>query len=557
MRRNGYVPRSAVRLREVLVKLLRSVRSSQRMGLVAMTMVTVLAAGTFVVIADSPLDPVRTLPLPCEEIPNNANEPPRSAHDIVHVANRCGFVGTDIEFQSRRDAQQKVRDYAFVGTMGYGLQIWDITDPTNPTEAGGYGTQGYQNDVQVRGDLAVLTFDGVSGQPVTTSLCLATNYPTANGQGIDLYRLNFDPASATFDVELLTCVANPPGGAHNSTINPKGSWIAISNSSSDWAIDVVDIRGVLSGKDPVHRYRLIDSSRFDTSRCPSSATFECIVVKRPNGKPSNGLFRPHDAHFSRWGNVMFVAALNSTFIMNVSDILGGTVPTTYSIIPNLSEPGGLSNPRNIELSHQADVTSDGHALVISDERGGGITNTGCNEDENGIIGGLHFWALKEIPGIPQSIGATLASPRKIGVYFYPNPLLAQDVLQPVIEQLPRTERGCTAHVFRLGENGSSSPGAAKRGLGGVSSIDHHQLVEGWYGAGTWHIDFRTPPTNEDGTPEDERTTWGNTLGWNVQPGAETWSAKEYKGYIYTGDMLRGMDVFTFADCEGPPGCVIE
>ena len=40
------------------------------------------------------------------------------------------------------------------------------------------------------------------------------------------------------------------------------------------------------------------------------------------------------------------------------------------------------------------------------------------------------------------------------------------------------------------------------------------------------------------------------------PGADTWSAKEYKGYIYTGDMTRGMDVFSFTTCEGV-GCVLR
>ena len=55
--------------------------------------------------------------------------------------------------------------------------------------------------------------------------------------------------------------------------------------------------------------------------------------------------------------------------------------------------------------------------------------------------------------------------------------------------------------------------------------------------------------------EDSRTTWGNTLGWNVMPGAETWSAKEYKGYVYAGDLARGFDVYRFgAGCDGI-GCI--
>ena len=40
------------------------------------------------------------------------------------------------------------------------------------------------------------------------------------------------------------------------------------------------------------------------------------------------------------------------------------------------------------------------------------------------------------------------------------------------------------------------------------------------------------------------------------PGAETWSAKEYKGYVYTGDMTRGFDVFSLTTCEGV-GCVVR
>ena len=40
------------------------------------------------------------------------------------------------------------------------------------------------------------------------------------------------------------------------------------------------------------------------------------------------------------------------------------------------------------------------------------------------------------------------------------------------------------------------------------------------------------------------------------PGAETWSAKEYKGYVYTGDMARGFDVFSLTSCDGA-GCLVR
>jgi hypothetical protein len=83
-----------------------------------------------------------------------------------------------------------------------------------------------------------------------------------------------------------------------------------------------------------------------------------------------------------------------------------------------------------------------------------------------------------------------------------------------------------------------------------------QFVTGHYGAGTWRVDFSGPSSSTDGVPEDPRSTWGNALGWNVMPGAETWSAKEYKGFVYTGDMARGFDVFSLTSCEGV-ACVLR
>jgi hypothetical protein len=113
-------------------------------------------------------DPALTMALPCETISTQGGAS-RAAKDIVHVANVCGFVGTDIELQSRKDAAGKVHDYAFLGTMGAGPRIFDVTDPAHPTAAGGYIDSGWENDIQVRGNLVVATFDGVNGEDSSAS----------------------------------------------------------------------------------------------------------------------------------------------------------------------------------------------------------------------------------------------------------------------------------------------------------------------------------------------------------------------------------------------------
>ena len=449
-------------------------------------------------------DPAHNTPLPCEAVATPGLVP-RSAHNITHLANVCGFVGTDIEFQSRTDANGKVHDYAFLGTMGAGLRIFDITDPAHPFLAGSYTDPGWQNDVQVRGDTAVISFDPVVVGP-HVSECLRAKQPDAVREGgSDVVRLHFDPATASFTTSLVDCyvVETANNGAHNSTLHPSGEWLAIDTTRT--GVEVVDLRST-----PLTMVRKI----------PGSVTGAA-----------------HDTSFSADGDTMYAASPGTgTWIVDVSDIFERDA-TTIAFIPQTTEAGGTSNPRNLTTSHQADVSSDGRVLVFTDERGGGLSNTACNTDPDGVIGGMHFWNV-----------SSPTDPSRMGSWFYPNPGLALDPLEPVLESLGRTERACTVHVFRNGGNGSVGPGEIQAGFDGVSSLPVDQLVTAHYGAGVWWVDFGSASSSTDGIAEHDMSDWGNTRGWNVMPGAETWSAKEYKGHIFAGDMGRGFDVYAFSDC---------
>lgn len=556
-----------------------------RRGAAAMAIMLTLVNAS-VAVADDELDPVRNVPIACDNIPA-VGTPSKTELNLVHIGNKCGLVGTDIEFQSRRDSTGDVHDYAFVGSMGRGMRIFDITDPTNILDAGGYLVQGWQNEVQVRGDVAIVTFDGLAGEASTTSTCLQSK-PGSNGQGVEVIDLDYDPVSATFATSLIDCLPNPPGGAHNATFHPSGRWLAISNSSSDWAVDVMDLTRLGTAQAP-HVLRLIDESRATLAgRCPTVASFTCIVMQRPpapnlgsdqanppcrpepcpptsafGARSAFGLFRPHDLHFSRDGKTMYVAALNSTFIVNVTRVnrfVAGTLSSvttlpTISILDNRQgeDPTDTNDPNNIALSHQADVSADGRILVIADEQGGGLSETRCNEDpETGVVGALHFWALRPIgrPAIDAQ-NPTPQNPVRLGIWVNPNPPFVDP---PGIDEeflpIELRNRACTVHVFRLGGNGTASPGPAHPDYDGVSRFWNRRLSTAFYGAGVWFMDFSRPSRDGDGISEDARSTWGNTLGWNIQLGADTWSAKEYKGHIYAGDMIRGFDAYQitrFAD----------
>lgn len=506
-----------------------------------------VVSGTVVAATADPLDPAHNISLPCEAL-STPGLVPRSARNLAHVANVCGFVGTDIEFQSRM-ANDGLHDFAFVGSMGSGMQIFDITDPAHPQEAGGYADPGWEDDIQVWGDLAVIGVDPIVATP-KTSACLAQHSATAGG--IDVLDLRFDPATARFGTSLRGCVpnlaggsANLGGGAHNAQIHPSGAYVAMLNPRGNGSIDIVDVRGGAMR----HTYRIVQNASLGNVACTTpGVTFACIS----NGRP--GTWSPHDLQFSRDGRTAYVAAVgNDTVILDVTDVLDG-VATAIGVAPNQID--AVDNPNNVSISHQSDVTADGTLLVVTDERGGGLDNTDCNSDPNGIIGGAHFWALAPITGRPETANASPANPVKLGFWVYPNPKLLVDALDPVLAGLGRTERACTIHVFRLGGNGSLSPGEAYPGIDGVSRLPNRQLTTAHYGAGVWWLDFSGPSSAADGITEEPRSTWGNTLGWNVMPGADTWSAKEYKGFVYASDMARGFDVYSMTSCEDA-GCVLR
>ena len=173
----------------------------------------------------------------------------------------CGFVGTDIEFQSRKAADGTVHDYAFVGTMGAGTRIFDVTDPAHPVAAGRYTDPGYQNDVQVSGRHARARLRLALAE--RRDLGLPANQGKRHG------RADARPAStssgssttretATFETQLVDCYLSSvaSAGAHTTTIHPSGDYLTVNTSFN--GLEVVDIRSApatLVRYDPGRRRR--------------------------------------------------------------------------------------------------------------------------------------------------------------------------------------------------------------------------------------------------------------------------------------------------------------
>ena len=152
-----------------------------------------------------------------------------SAKNIAHVANVCGFVGTDIEFQSRTAADGTVHDYAFVGTMGARHAHLRRHRPGAPVR----GRRVHRSRLAERRpgarrhcSCSASTRSASSG---ATSACLhegqrtAADRPasTSSGWSTTARRRRSRPSSST-----ATCRALASAGAHTTTIHPSGDWIS-------------------------------------------------------------------------------------------------------------------------------------------------------------------------------------------------------------------------------------------------------------------------------------------------------------------------------------------
>lgn len=286
--------------------------------------------------------------------------PPAQGSGMTWWAQVPGVVGTDVEFLERSG-----RRYAVVGAMGEGFKIFDVTDGEHPVPAGVYLSSGYQNDIQISGNLAILA----------TDLPPDPRFPTCTTcgefEGIELV----DVTNLGAPVKLADLATD--GGAHNSTLI--GSTVYLSNPSRD-AIDVVDV------SDP--RLPRVIQRLSTASRCAASP-YPCRDLGQAGWDPHDVTARTRPDK----GHRLYVGAIDASFILDVNDPRKARV---VSRIPN----GDPASYANIQISHQADPSPDGRLLVISDERGGGVEEVTCPG------GALHVYDI-----------TSEAHPRKLGAYF--------------------------------------------------------------------------------------------------------------------------------------------
>ncbi|MBW3659293.1 MAG: hypothetical protein KY457_11690, partial [Actinobacteria bacterium] len=203
-----------------------------------------------------------------------------------------GNGGTRSEGRGR-DRGPELRDYAFAGTYRNGLQVVDITDPTDARLVATYDCRIMQGDVQVfehptAGWLATYTAD--SGYRQNESRCHTDADIGAAQVGSFLIDVN-DPTNPV-------AIGFVPfaGGSHNQTVHPAGTHLYNSRSDRVGVIEVADITD-------------LDDVRFTSLDI--------------------GLNDSHDITFNADGSRAYSAALNHTVIIDTSN------PSAPSVVADI------------------------------------------------------------------------------------------------------------------------------------------------------------------------------------------------------------------------------
>ncbi len=413
-------------------------------------------------------------------IPSYDNPPPASVTGLEFVARLEGSDGEPFPSGAGNWIQG---DYVFGSALGHGFFIADVSDPAHPVVA--FNSTADSETPFSRKAEVVTHPDG------RLTLVLATQ-----SNGLHLWDAT-DPAHPVF-ASAVEFERN-----HNVEVVPGQELVFnLPSSGAGSTNSLVDV------SDPFNPRVL---GEFGTYGC-HTMSFWGIP-----GTPDAKAFCAAIQRSEIWDVSAFDASAKDFGIVLAGVIEGTDSPVTGSPVANPSIP---SNPvtsstplRN--LHHFVAASNAGTILIVGDEhRGGGNPGACFAYDEttgrSTPLGALWFYDISDPadPVLLSWISPPTVQPQAPGAPSPPSDPATAPAL--ALATAYSTVPNCTAHF------GTVVPGEDK-------------IVIGWYSAGVLLIDFTDP-------------TAPRILDQYQADGINTWNARVYNGYVYTGDIGRGMDV---------------
>jgi hypothetical protein len=323
---------------------------------------------------------------------------------------------------------------------------------------------------------------------------------------------------------------NCPGGQNDIQLSPDARYLALAiETTSNKCHPGDEGTAILDVSDPANPIEiswigqdiLVDGSHNNTLDWPylyvdqyinTYSKLEIFDLRNPakpkkvGGIDYGGQSSPHDLIVDHRPDGKAFAYAASVAYTDVIDVTNPAKPVLRERIKDAQ----------VTISHQAEPNFDRSLLLVTDEYGGGSAGGGCGGNpaatvpqsagappqisDPASIGALHLYNLNKDGSVsgPNGIG-------KAGIFNIPY-------------QASDPEAGCTIHVF-------------------WQAPDQNRIVTAWYGRGTRVVDFSNPKAPKQ-------------LAYFVPTNADTWSAKPHNGYIYSGDIRRGLDIFRYRGENG-------
>jgi hypothetical protein len=316
-----------------------------------------------------------------------------------------------------------------------------------------------------------------------------------------------------------------PGGQNDVQLSPDGRYVALAIETTankchpgDEGTSILDVSDRTKPKEVawIGQDELEDGSHNNTLDWPylyvdqyihTYSRLEIFDLTNPSKPekvaelPYNGQDSHHDLivdHRPNGQAFAYAASINFTDVIDVTNV------RTPILRERIRDP-------QLTISHQAEPNFDRTLLLATDEYGGGLGVGACGGRGDARVPG---------PGAPSQVG----DPASLGaLHIYrladdgtiagENGLDKAGVFNIPYQPNENPEAGCTIHVF-------------------WQAPDQNRLVTAWYGRGTRVVDFSDPANPRQ-------------LAWFIPTGADTWSAKPHRGYIFAGDIVRGLDVLQY------------
>jgi hypothetical protein len=182
-----------------------------------------------------------------------------------------------------------------------------------------------------------------------------------------------------------------------------------------------------------------------------------------------------------------------------SDVVDVTNPRAPRVLQRVVDP-------EVTFSHQNEPDHQRDTALVTDEYLGGAAGPFCGKADSDLTGAL--------PGIPE-----LGDPSDLGaLHLYalePDGTMGDKLSTFNLPSQPNNDpqNGCTIHVF-------------------WQAPDQDRLVTAWYGRGIRVLDYSDPRNVKE-------------TGHFIPDGTNVWAAKPHNGYIFTGDLNRGLDVLKY------------